>query len=118
MEVCQGDDYIETWIGRQNMGFSDMAVTKFKQIKKYCDDNGIELICVTSPITPGVMKTLGMEKVDGLFTSFFEEQNVTYYNLIKQDWIFLQEKILTMATKRVIWAVSLQKGIQRCLQKC
>ena len=87
-----GDDYIETWIGRQNMGFSDMAVTKFKQIKKYCDDNGIELICVTSPITPGVMKTLGMEKVDGLFTSFFEEQNVTYYNFNKARLDILARK--------------------------
>ena len=87
-----GDDYIETWIGRQNMGFSDMAVTKFKQMKKYCDDNGIELICVTSPITPGVMKTLGMEKVDGLFTSFFEEQNVTYYNFNKARLDILARK--------------------------
>lgn len=49
------------------MGFSDMAVTKFKQIKKYCDDNGIELICVTSPITPGVNENLGMEKVERAF---------------------------------------------------
>ena len=60
--------------------------------KKYCDDNGIELICVTSPITPGVMKTLGMEKVDGLFTSFFEEQNVTYYNFNKARLDILARK--------------------------
>lgn len=34
-----------------------------------------------------------------LFTSFFEEQNVTYYNFNKARLVFLQEKILTMADK-------------------
>lgn len=78
-----GDAYVDGWIGRQNDGFDTGVVEKFRKIKKYCDDNGIELICVTSPITPSVMKKLGMEKVDEKFNEFFEKNNITYYNFNK-----------------------------------
>lgn len=78
-----GDAYVDGWVGRENDGLSEVAVTKFKQIKKFCDDNGIELICVTSPITPSVMKKLGMGTVNDVLSQFFEEQNVPYYNFNK-----------------------------------
>lgn len=78
-----GDAYVDGWVGRENDGLSEVAVTKFKQIKKFCDDNGIELICVTSPITPSVMQKLGMGTVNDVLSQFFEEQNVPYYNFNK-----------------------------------
>ena len=51
-----------------------MAVTKFKQIKKFCDDNDIELICVTSSITPSVMKKLGMGIVNDVLSQFLKNR--------------------------------------------
>lgn len=44
-------------------------VAYFKKIKEYCDKNGIELICVTSPITPSSVKRLGLDVVNEKFES-------------------------------------------------
>ena len=84
-----------------------MAVTKFKQIKKFCDDNGIELICVTSPITPSVMQKLGMGTVNDVLSQFFEEQNVPYYNFNKArlSVLHLRQRILRSLT-HLIWRTS------------
>ena len=73
-----GDAYVDGWVGRENDGLSEVAVTKFKQIKKFCDDNGIELICVTSPITPSVMKKLGMGTSSNSMMSSMMNTNVFY----------------------------------------
>lgn len=78
-----GEAYVETWVGRENSGLSPLVTGYFEKIKKYCDDNDIELICVTSPITPSVMKKLGMGKVDSIFEEYFDENDVTYYNFNK-----------------------------------
>lgn len=90
-----------------------MAVTKFKQIKKFCDDNGIELICVTSPITPSVMQKLGMGTVNDVLSQFLKNRMYLIIILTKPDYQFLTEVILIMEIKKVIWVENLQKNIQK-----
>ena len=51
-----GEGYVQTWEGRQFTKMQSYPVAYFKKIKEYCDKNGIELICVTSPITPSSVK--------------------------------------------------------------
>jgi len=46
---------------------------------------GIELICVTSPITPSSVKRLGLDVVNEKFEKFFGELGVTYYNFNKAE---------------------------------
>ena len=75
-----GEGYVQTWEGRQFTKMQSYPVAYFKKIKEYCDKNGIELICVTSPITPSSVKRLGLDVVNEKFEKFFGELGVTYYN--------------------------------------
>lgn len=75
-----GFDYMNLWIGRENGDFEGWVLNYFSQIKNYCDANGIELICVTSPITPTAVKHLGMYKIDCKFQEYFKKMNVPFYN--------------------------------------
>lgn len=78
-----GEGYVQTWEGRQFTKMQSYPVAYFKKIKEYCDKNGIELICVTSPITPSSVKRLGLDVVNEKFEKFFGELGVTYYNFNK-----------------------------------
>lgn len=83
-----GEWVIQHWAGRENGGLDMDVVSYFGRMKEYCDDNGIELICITSPITPSSMKRLGMSKVYQTFESdLFNAWNVPYYdfNLAKMS---------------------------------
>lgn len=75
-----GQAYIESWYGREKMGIAPSVETQFNKIKKYCDDNGIELIAVTSPITPSAMKKLGLQDAHKSLQEVFDKNNVKYYD--------------------------------------
>lgn len=89
-----GKAYIDSWIGKENAGISDLVLEQFLKIKEYCDNNNIELICVTSPITPSAMKVLGMDVVHDKFVSLFKEYGVEYYdfNMARMKTLSRQDK--------------------------
>ena len=66
---------------------ADCRINYFEKIKEYCDENEINLICITSPITPTSYECLCYEQVNETMENFFENENVTYYdfNLLKED---------------------------------
>jgi hypothetical protein len=78
-----GQKYVDLWVGRENGYFEPWVVNYFSQINNYCKANGIELICITSPITPSSVEKLGMGKVDGMFNELFKKYDVAYYNFNK-----------------------------------
>jgi hypothetical protein len=59
----------------------------FEKIKKYCEDNGIELICETSPITPTSYEELNISLIHEKMSDFFKSYGVTYidYNMASFD---------------------------------
>ena len=59
----------------------------FQKIVKYCKDNGIELICVTAPITPSSVVSGAANEADTYFKQICDENNVRYIdgNLIKNE---------------------------------
>lgn len=61
----------------------DYPVEYFKRIKEYCDEHQIELICVTSPITPTGVKLQHLDVASEKFEKFFSEQGVKYYDFNK-----------------------------------
>ena len=75
-----GMDYINNMSELYKSGICDFAVKYFNQLKKICDDKGIELICVTSPIAPSVMETLHLDVVHDDFVKFFNEQGIAYFD--------------------------------------
>lgn len=75
-----GFEYLKNWYGRENGEFEGWVTDYFSQIADYCRDNDIELICITSPITPTAVRKLGMNKVHAAFTEFFAKYDVPYYN--------------------------------------
>lgn len=76
-----GADYVQTWVGRSDDALDENVKNVFKNIVKFCNDNGYRLICVTTPITPSVVKTLSMEYAHNTFTSFITgECGVEYYD--------------------------------------
>lgn len=66
---------------------ADVSREYFEKIKKFCDENGINLICVTSPITPSSYNTLHIVEVHKTMSDFFNSYGVTYidYNMTSQD---------------------------------
>ena len=58
-----------------------------KKIIKYCRDNNIDLIAVTSPITPSSVGILHMENVHDTINKLLADNGVFYYdfNMARQD---------------------------------
>ena len=46
----------------------------FQKIVKYCKDNGIELICVTAPITPSSVVSGAANEADTYFKQICDEK--------------------------------------------
>lgn len=63
------------------------ALKYFNKIVKYCKDNNIKLICVTSPITPATLLTGPYNEIHDYFKQLCEQKNVDYYdfNLVKPE---------------------------------
>ena len=59
----------------------------FQKIVKYCKDNGIELICVTTPIPPSSVASGTANEANTYFKQICDENNVRYIdgNLIKNE---------------------------------
>lgn len=75
-----GADYINLWIERQYAGIDPNVREQFQRIIDYCNKKNIKIICVTSPIAPSAMKTLGMERVHNTLKTAFDEWGVEYYD--------------------------------------
>lgn len=95
----QGEGYVQIWEGRQYADMEDYPVAYFKKIKEYCDKNGIELICVTSPISPSSVKRLGLDIVHDKFEKFFDEFGVVYYDFNKARYDVLPREDTDFADK-------------------
>lgn len=78
-----GEGYIKLWEGVQYTDIKPYPMAYFKKIKGFCDKNGIELICVTSPIPTTSVKRLGLDIVNEKFEKFFGGLGVAYYNFNK-----------------------------------
>lgn len=68
-------------------GISDKVLDSFKKTAQYCKKNNIELVCVTSPITPTTALNGYSEQAGAYFTQLCEEYGVEYYdfNLLTMD---------------------------------
>lgn len=76
-----GADYVSTWVGRSDDALDENVKAVFKKMAEYCSDNGIRLICVTSPITPTIVETLRMDYAHETLTGYITgECGVEYYD--------------------------------------
>lgn len=75
-----GQDVIDRWKDRSNECVRGYPLRYLNRIIKYCRDNDIDLICVTSPITPSSIKKLHMENVHSTINAILEKNNVPYYD--------------------------------------
>lgn len=76
-----GYDYLKLWYGREKLGVSKYVEKHFKKLKNYCDKNNIELIAVTSPITPSAMQLLNIQDAEkSLREEIFDKYGITYYD--------------------------------------
>ncbi|MCR5516700.1 MAG: hypothetical protein K6F41_09630 [Lachnospira sp.] len=57
----------------------------FEKIKKFCDENGIELVCVYSPISTDSRSIIDMDKVHETMSDFFNEYDVTFIDYNEVD---------------------------------
>lgn len=82
-----GLEYVEHFSDLVDDGISDYAYKYFEKLKEYCDSKGIELICVTSPITPSTLKIQSMDRVHDIFKEYFDSKGVTYldFNMARLD---------------------------------
>ena len=94
-----GEGYVRTWEGRQYTDMQSDPILYFIKLKKYCDKKGIELICVTSPITPSSVKRLGLDMVHDKFEKFFDECGVVYYDFNKARYDVLPREDTDYADK-------------------
>ena len=85
-----GEDYVQTWVGRSDDNLDENVKTVFRKMARYCKDKGIRLVCVTSPITPTIVKTLRMEYVHETLSQFITgECNVEYYDFNNAKMSFI-----------------------------
>lgn len=68
-------------------GISEKVLDSFEKTVQYCKKNNIELVCVTSPITPTTSVNGYSEQAGAYFTRLCEEYGVEYYdfNLLTMD---------------------------------
>lgn len=82
-----GEEYVKKQMGIEQQDINPYPEKYFRKLVRYCKNNNIELICVTSPITPGSMKRLNIDVAYGKLTTLFNELGVQYYdcNLLRYD---------------------------------
>lgn len=76
-----GEKYVKKQMGIEKQNICKYPEKYFKKLAHYCKKHDIELICVTSPITPSSMKCLGLEEAYGKLSALFQECDVTYYDM-------------------------------------
>lgn len=82
-----GQKLIESWSSRSTEQVTGYPLKYLNKIIKYCKDNDIDLIAVTSPITPSSVGTLHMENVHNTINNLLAENGIFYYdfNMARQD---------------------------------
>lgn len=82
-----GQKLIESWSKRSKEQVTGYPLKYLNKIIKYCRDNDIDLIAVTSPITPSSVGTLHMENVHDTINKLLADNGVFYYdfNMARQD---------------------------------
>lgn len=78
-----GKEIVEEWIGKEKEAVQGYVVEYFEDLLAYCKENDIELICVTSPITPSTLKMLDYESIATTLENFFGSYGVDYYDFNK-----------------------------------
>ncbi|MDO5403156.1 MAG: hypothetical protein Q4F11_06930 [Eubacteriales bacterium] len=78
-----GLEYVNSWSLESKKPIAKNVIREFEKIYNYCEKNDIELICVTSPITPSAIKILNMHCANATLKEFFDEYDVTYYDFNK-----------------------------------
>ena len=82
-----GEEYVKGQMGIEKQDVNPYPEKYFRKLVKYCKDNNIDLVCVTSPITPSSKKRLGIEEAYRKLRMIFDELGVRYYdfNLCLQE---------------------------------
>lgn len=82
-----GQQLIDSWGGRSREQVTGYPLKYIKKIIKYCEKNDIDLIAVTSPITPSSVSSLHMENVHETINNLLGENGVEYYdfNMARYD---------------------------------
>ena len=82
-----GEEYVKGQMGIEKQDVNPYPEKYFRKLVKYCKDNNIDLVCVTSPITPSSKKRLGIEEAYRKLRLIFDELGVRYYdfNLCLQE---------------------------------
>ena len=75
-----GQKLIDDWSTRSKEQITGYPLKYLNKIIDYCRNNNIELIAVTSPITPTSVSSLHMENVHDTFTRLLEDKGVSYYD--------------------------------------
>lgn len=87
-----GEKYLKQQMKIAHEDINPYPEKYFRKLVKYCKDNNIELLCVTSPITPTSMKRLSIDEAYGKLTALFDELGVTYYDFNKVKPQVLERK--------------------------
>lgn len=75
-----GKDFVVQTYAQCHEPLTDSAKDAFARIKALCDEKGIELIAVTSPIDPTACEVIDMQFQHDQLNAFFESQGVKYYD--------------------------------------
>jgi hypothetical protein len=88
---------------RQNIFDDSVFDLKFKKFKKpnldylnkiisFCNENKIELICVTAPFPKRSLEKLDYREINSFYTSYFKSKNIKYIDYNYKNEIFIDEK--------------------------
>jgi hypothetical protein len=87
-----GEDYVRKQMGIEKGVINPYPEKYFRKLVKYCKQHDIDLVCVTSPITPTSMQRLGVDVAYGKLTKMFNEMDVPYYDCNRLRFDVLSRK--------------------------
>ena len=96
-----GEELLKSWSVRSKEQITGYPLKYIKKIIKYCRDNDIDLIAVTSPITPSSVGILHMENVHDTINCLLTMECSIMIS-IWRDRTYCQERIRTLLIKKDI----------------
>lgn len=75
-----GEEYVKGQIGVEKQDINPYPEKYFRKLVKYCNSHNIDLVCITSPITPSSMKRLGIDEAYRKLKNVFDELGIRYYD--------------------------------------
>lgn len=88
-----GQEYVDMMAGHSNETFSSKIFDHMREIKKICDEHGVNLVCFTVPTTDYAMSKWNVENIHTQMADFFDSEGIDWY-----DGYYMKQSVFPRTT--------------------